>query len=250
MLPPQGYNSTTKKKSSANVPANQDVVLTGWNYDKNKEEYTSNQIRIWSIKFTPAVADLSVTSAEYATYYNKTMAYVMPDGLEGITVEGVNGSALALETRYEAGDAVPAGEALLLHGNEGTYTLYAATTDKTKIAENMLKGTSTADDWTTGGDKYYRLSQHNGEVGFYWGAAEGGKFQPGANKAYLAIPADAAAPARFLFGQQGVPTDIDNVNVNPSTDSGQALSTKVLRDGHLYIVREGKTYDSLGRLVK
>lgn len=192
------------------------------------------------------VGDLiSVSSAEYATYYNKTMAYTMPEGLVGITVEGVIGNTLTLETRYEAGDVVPAGEALLLHGKEGTYTLYAATTEDAKSEDNMLKGTSTADEMTTGnaGDKYYRLSQHEGEVGFYWGAADGGEFKPGANKAYLALNIPGSAPARFIFGQQDVPTELQNA-------SAETVSRKVMIDGRLYIVRDGNMFDLNGRLVK
>lgn len=198
--------------------------------------------------YRKVVADLNVTTAQYATYYNATEAYKMPAGLEGITVEGVSGTNLTLNnTHYAAGSVVPAGEALVLHATEELteateFTLYAGTTSAEKISDNMLKGTSTAEEETIGGAPYYRLSQHDGQVGFYYGAEGGVAFKPGANKAYLALNG-ASAPARFIFGQQDVPTELQNV-------SAETVSRKVVIDGRLYIVRDGNMFDLNGRLVK
>lgn len=205
----------------------------------------ASRLDLNSVRVTYAVA-LHIGTAQYATYYNAVSSYVMPAGLEGITVEGVSGTELTLETRYQAEAVVPAGEALVLHSTsnleeETIFALNAGTTANEPLNDNMLKGTSTADEYTEGGVTYYRLSQHEGKVGFYWGAAEGGKFQPGANKAYLALP--AGAPARFIFGQQDVPTELQNV-------SAEAVSRKVMIDGRLYILRDGNLFDLNGRLVK
>ena len=69
----------------------------------------------------------------------------------------------------------------------------------------------------TGGDKYYRLTMHNGEIlGFWWGADNGAAFALGANKAYLAVPNDVAAIG-FEFGDDT--TGIVNVNRETITNN-------------------------------
>jgi hypothetical protein len=73
----------------------------------------------------------------------------------------------------------------------------------------MLKGTLTADEMTVGENcLFYRLTMHNGtQIGFWWGAENGGAFKPGVNKAYLAVPANQAKDG-FAFGNGGDATEI------------------------------------------
>lgn len=83
---------------------------------------------------------LDVTAAGYATYYNGTTPYTMPQGLTGIIVTGNEGSTLTLTDQYQSGDYVPAGTPLLLKGAEGSYTLANPFTETTTVTVNQANG--------------------------------------------------------------------------------------------------------------
>ncbi len=66
-------------------------------------------------------------------------------------------------------------------------------------------------------------------------------------RCYFTIPNNApnnviSKRAKIVFGPQAT-TDIENVQDN-------VQCTKVLRDGQLYIIRDGRTYDAQGQLIK
>ena len=150
----------------------------------------------------------------YGTFYSDK-AYIMDDMLEGQVVSVDANGKLVVETAYEGGDIVPANTALLIYAVEpGSYNVYTTTAAGEDWSEfNMLKGTLTADDMTVGENcLFYRLTMHNGEqIGFWWGAENGGAFKPGANKAYLAVPANQAKDG-FAFGNDGGATSISTID--------------------------------------
>ena len=150
----------------------------------------------------------------YGTFYSDK-AYIMDDMLEGQVVRVDANGKLVVETAYEGGDIVPANTALLIYAVEpGSYNVYTTTAAGEDWSEfNMLKGTLTADDMTVGENcLFYRLTMHNGEqIGFWWGAENGGAFKPGANKAYLAVPANQAKDG-FAFGNDGGATSISTID--------------------------------------
>ena len=150
----------------------------------------------------------------YGTFYSDK-AYVMDDMLEGQVVRVDANGKLVVETAYEGGDIVPANTALLIYAVEpGSYNVYTTTAAGEDWSEyNMLKGTLTADEMTVGENcLFYRLTMHNGEqIGFWWGAENGGAFKPGANKAYLAVPANQAKVG-FAFGNDGDATSISTID--------------------------------------
>ena len=66
-------------------------------------------------------------------------------------------------------------------------------------------------------------------------------------RCYFTIPNNApnnviSKRAKIVFGPQAT-TDIENAQDN-------VQCTKVLRDGQLYIIRDGRTYDAQGQLIK
>lgn len=85
---------------------------------------------------------LAVT-AGYATYYNGTTPYTMPQGLTGIIVTGNEGTTLTLTDQYQSGDYVPAGTPLLLKGAEGSYTLANPFTETTTVEVKQSTGSFT-----------------------------------------------------------------------------------------------------------
>ncbi len=187
----------------------------------------------------------TIGSTGYATYYNSLFAYTMPAGCVGslFTVAG------GLFDIYEAGDPVPAGEALVIRGTAGEKTLVFIENNDTPFSgtdDNDLKGTDVAAT-TTGGDVYYGLSLNSASaansVGFYWMEENGAAFNNGAHKAYLAL-SNSQAPARYyLFNEESNATDIQNVE-------GAEKAVKFMENGQLYILRDGVVYDAMGKTVR
>ena len=91
----------------------------------------------------PAVGEIHVSDKGMATYYNK-VGYTMPEGLRGATVSLKRttdyGYIVEPNWKYAAGDAVPAGEALLIEGAEGTYTARQNEGSEAPTAGNLLHG--------------------------------------------------------------------------------------------------------------
>ena len=86
-----------------------------------------------------------------------------------------------------------------------------------------------------------------GPNNYLYSPADGGTTM-GAFRCYFTIPVESQAlvgskAARIVFGPQ-VATGTENVQ------SDQAPSAKVIIDGTLYIIRDGRTYNAQGQLVK
>ena len=132
----------------------------------------------------------------YLTAYSDK-ALVVPAGVKAAVVTA-NGEGIRNDYRYNSGDVIPAGTGVLLKGGKGN-SFYLSASESTEMApeDNLLHGTLT-DEMTTvaGADKYYKLSYDRAtgtEIGFYWGAENGGAFMNKGGKAFLAIPATLQA---------------------------------------------------------
>ena len=88
------------------------------------------------------------------------------------------------------------------YSSEGDYVFGVTTEEGTAASANMLRG-SDEEELTTGGDIYFKLSLNANSdpesVGFYYGAEGGAAFTNGAHKAYLALPAEQAAGANYVW---------------------------------------------------
>ena len=132
----------------------------------------------------------------YLTAYSDK-ALVVPTGVKAAVVTA-NGEGIRNDYRYNSGDVIPAGTGVLLKGGKGN-SFYLSASESTEMTpeDNLLHGTLT-DEMTNvaGADKYYKLSYDRAtgtEIGFYWGAANGGAFMNKGGKAFLAIPATLQA---------------------------------------------------------
>ena len=132
----------------------------------------------------------------YLTAYSDK-ALVVPTGVKAAVVTA-NGEGIRNDYRYNSGDVIPAGTGVLLKGGKGN-SFYLSASESTEMApeDNLLHGTLN-DEMTNvaGADKYYKLSYDRAtgtEIGFYWGAANGGAFMNKGGKAFLAIPASLQA---------------------------------------------------------
>ena len=175
------------------------------------------------VKVNYTVGEITISDQGMATYYNNN-SYTMPEGLRGATVSlygtEANGYVLYLDWKYAAGEAVPAGEALVVEGQAGTYPVQPAETDKAATAGNLLHGYFTEgteaeagkfftayDDGKT--NLFYKLTTKNGQdLGFYWGAADGAAFYMSrSDRAYLVIEKTVAQLVKS-FTLDGIATGI------------------------------------------
>lgn len=184
------------------------------------------------------------TPEGYATYFNAN-PYVMPEGLKAAIVNDVDmaRSELVLEWKYSAGDVVPDSTGLLLHGAQGTYTLYAppsgddgqavesqTLSSSDSNARNLLLG-SDEDAETAGLEDgadyaFYKLSYltdvdtQERTLGFFWGASGGTCFTNKANHAYLALKCIGGSVAKgFRIPSGPDVSGMENVPASSSVSS-------------------------------
>ena len=151
---------------------------------------------------------LTITDTGYATF-SAPQSYTLPAELKGGTIE-VNGNTAVVTYVHgvAAGDnVVPAGEALLIKGAPGQYTLQVAeSTDNVKHASNALKPAFTnAVIMAPANTKLYIFAKDNTEgLGFYFQGKDGDGSQVVnmANKAYLEVPVALATKGfRLVDGE-------------------------------------------------
>ena len=164
----------------------------------------------------------------YLTAYSD-QALVVPTGVKAAVVTA-NGEGIRNDYRYNSGDVIPAETGVLLKGGKGN-SFYLSASESTEMApeDNLLHGTLT-DEMTSvaGADKYYKLSYDRAtgtEIGFYWGAANGGAFMNKGGKAFLAIPATLQAAQLTGFSL----FDLDNNQAITGIEHATATPAATLR---------------------
>ena len=157
--------------------------------------------------------DVNISSVGYATFYDSKYSYEIPAGVTAKTYTLAEDGIVMNESKtYAEGDVLPADEAVVLEGAQGTYTFNYAATEEAKDENNVLKGTDEATTLNEEGFKYYVLSVKGGDrttVGFYFQNEDGTALNNGAHKAYLQV-ADAAE-AKAFYVLNGEATAINGV---------------------------------------
>ena len=211
----------------------------GTDYFVEVQAYNEKATTEWSAptNFTTGI-DVSVSAAGYATLYYGDKNLVVPEGVEASAITVESGSITQTQV-YASGDIIPMGTGVLLQASEGDYVFGVTTEEGTAASANMLRG-SDEEELTTGGDIYYKLSLNANRdpesVGFYYGAEGGAAFTNGAHKAYLALPAEQAAGANYVWydvtGISGVKAVENNgkdaytvtgIRVNKSSDMPKGI---------------------------
>ena len=193
-----------KKTVTVFVPTG-DVVICG----RGEDETSSQGVNFYSIEFTP-VTSTNITIENETGY--RTFASKYPtdwSSVEGVTAytAKVNGNEVTFE---KVTGIVPAGEGLLLKGEDNTYTVPTAKTAATAI-DNALVGVTTETE-VEGAGIYVLMNGEEG-IGFYKTTAE--SFTIGANTAYL--PATVSA-ARTFIALDGETTGVNAVKSVEATD--------------------------------
>lgn len=198
-------------------------------------------------KSTTTTGEISVSSVGWATYYTRR-EFTMPENLEGYIVTSNDESKVTLTKKFEGGNTVPAATPLLIKSTETltdtkSYEYTITTTGASAITEdnllhgNLTKGTVAA---VNGANAYYKLFNGSNGLGWYLGAADGGRFTLGANRAYLALTdAQANSVKSFAldFGGDDTLTGIESINENTDAAIYDLSGRRVVAPvrGQLYI---------------
>lgn len=169
--------------------------------------------------------DVEISPAQYASLYYATLNLKVPAGVTATTYTLTAENTPAVSTTYNENDVIPAGEGVILQGDENIYQFdIIPSTTATKDAANKLKGCDTAE-MTTGpggedsGYLFYVLSVYNGaNPGFYYGDDNGVAFTCAPHKVYLPVPIEGGNPSSsFTFD------DMNGIN--------EAIATKTTNEG-------------------
>lgn len=157
---------------------------------------TNFHVRIKKIEITYEVDPvvLTISAARHATLYYSDKAFTIPQGVVARTYK-IEDNMLKLSKKYVSGDVLPKDMAVVLEADEGRYTFWMTEKQGEKDEKNVLKGTDD-NSQTTGGTIYYGFSNGKNGVGFYWRKADGGAFENGAHKAYIAYTPSSTAQAK------------------------------------------------------
>ena len=154
------------------------------------------QARIKKIEVTYKIDPVvfTISAARHATLYYSNKAFTIPQGVVARTYK-IEDNMLKLSKKYVSGDVLPKDMAVVLEADEGRYTFWMTEKQGEKDEKNVLKGTDD-NSQTTGGTIYYGFSNGKKGVGFYWRKADGGAFENGAHKAYIAYTPSSTAQAK------------------------------------------------------
>ena len=167
------------------------------------------------VNFTSPV-EIKLSQAGYATFFDSRSNYRLPEGLKAYVVS----KATADELTYMEipGGYIPAATAVMLKSDDkkgGTYYLTPVDLDWIFMETNLLCGSD--EPTTTWSDiedcMFYKLafghsaSENAKQIGWYWGAPDGGAFQIEAHRAWLPIPRVLASTRGYeLDGLTGIKT--------------------------------------------
>ena len=170
----------------------------------------------------------------YSTFYDSANKYALPAGVEAY-VATLDGTNLLLSKIADAGQTIPADNAVILKSSVTPFTLSISDAEAVPVnAINSLKG---SDESINTPANCYVLAGNDG-VGFYHYNAS--MLNP--HKAYV-IYSGSQAPHRmpFVFNQA---TGVENVQ------GDNVQSTKVIENGVLYIIKNGVKYNAQGQVIK
>ena len=205
------------------------------NYIQRHGETANNFYRNYAngqkvVQLYQKVGEISVAKATGGiTTFASNCDYIMPENLTGyIVTEAAKTGTITTKAVYHAGEAVPAYTPLIIKSRED-YTEEETAKTYNPIAlnkglsytgdENMLEYNRNASGFTaTMKDEnvyYYKLAIKNGNVGFYWGKADGAAFEmTKPSTAYLTVPVTTKVQGFVLNLEEGETTGIATVVTN------------------------------------
>ena len=143
----------------------------------------------WRLYYKGNPVDVAVSEYGYATFVAPGYIETVPEGVEAFAAQVKEGYV-----HLEPTTAIPAGEAVVLKAEEGTYTMYQKAKEANLALENDLIA---ATDAVTADGSQYILAKLEDEVGFAKATPE---TKIVAGKGYLVIP--AAVKAFYPFTEE------------------------------------------------
>ena len=200
------------------------------------------ELEAYRISQISANADPNHAGVYYSTFYDKSRKYQLPDGVSAYVAE-LNTDNLLLTKIADAGQVIPADNAVILKANAANFTL--AKTDDEPVsfsAINNLQGVD--EDGVDTPENCYVLSGGSTGVGFYQYA--GATLAP--HKAFVVISGSGSfAPAlNFVFYDEQTTTD--NGVITSQNPNGEWM--KIFRDGQIIIERNGTQYSTPGQIIQ
>ena len=151
-------------------------------------------------------AEVTFNKYGMGTFCYENIDFVVPEGVQAATYAlNAEGTKVAPHKLFAAGDVIPKDEAVVIKGEPNTTYTFTEKLEPANIyydANNLLIGQETAGMIEGSADfayYYYTLGAKNGVCGFYWGAADGGVFELGAHKAFLALEQETAANVSIVM---------------------------------------------------
>ncbi len=189
----------------------------------------------------------------YRTFYDSSSDYMMPAGVWAHAGYVEGGSFMLSPVAFD-GQILPRGTAVVLESDTREYRLIPMGNDAPLYdGRNKLVGTDENLEVSTLGtnsDKVYVLNTQatiGSDLHVGMGMYKYTGTTLGAHKAYLIYDAPAgsnSAPARFVFKHENQATGVENVQ------SDKVQCTKVIRDGQLIIIKDGKEYNAQGQKLR
>ena len=187
------------------------------------------------VDITPNV-DPQHANVYYSTFFDSSVKYELPAGVEAYVAD-LSGANLLLTKIAEAGEVIPADNAVILKATVANFTLIVSDADAvTFTATNDLQGSDTQ---IATPANCYVLGGADGVVGFYQYSAS--HLNP--HKAYVIYaPSQNQAPRHmpFVFNQA---TGVEDINA-------AVESIKRIENGQLIIIKNGVKYNAQGKIVK
>ena len=195
---------------------------------------------------------IKIGKTGYSTFYYSTNDAKLPEGLTAYTYsikQDGDVTKLVSSHQFNAGDIIPANCAVVVKGKPGNYSIALLVPTSKEKYDNLLQGTNYAKVIENDATKrYYMLSLDNkGEnVGFYWGAADGGAFTNKAHGAYLAIEKSANGKVTsFVLNPEGdCATGITSVKTDSKIASAiyDLSGRRTVNPSHGFYIINGKKY--------
>lgn len=195
---------------------------------------------------------IKIGKTGYSTFYYSTNDAKLPEGLTAYTYsikQDGDVTKLVSSHQFNAGDIIPANCAVVVKGKPGNYSIALLEPTSKEKYDNLLQGTNYAKVIENDATKrYYMLSLDNKgkNVGFYWGAADGGAFTNKAHGAYLAIEKSANGKVTsFVLNPEG---DCATGIMTVKTDSKMASAIydlsgrRTVNPSHGFYIINGKKY--------
>lgn len=159
----------------------------------------------WSSFAGNLYEELNIGSTGYTTYYLETENFKVPTGCTAYLITGTKtGSTAPVEARLialPAGSIIPKQTGFILEGTPGKIAYRAAVTGtEADNSTNLMIGTSTEQEFSGTGYKYYVLANGPKGIGFYHqGTRDGESIKLKAHQAGLRLSNLGPAPAKAFI---------------------------------------------------